>query len=542
MKCRIGMLLFLLILLMAGCAREETNANLASATAEETELESERIELYYFSPCESCQEDDAFRAAVEEALSAGGVETRVEYRTVNAFQEAGRARMAERMEELGHEMQLNELPAAVVNDTLYYGGYQEIGEQIAQVLLEGETEEADSVSHMDGNASEVGADLPETGRDEQKAREEWEGLRNTDTVLVLFTTFSCDSCDRAKEYLTSQIGGSSDVASGVEKENASQVRLLEFNILEEDHMELLDAFMAYGEVPSEEQQVPILFYRKGYLSGEKAIQDGLEEAITDEECIGTDWLDEIQQMERDADKANENGTSLFQLFGIGLLNGLNPCAASMLLMVLSILLMKGKGFVSGGLAYMAGKLLAYVGMGMGAFWLLSLAGGGFGRMQEILTWLFALAALALSLFNLRDYWKARKKEYGKVLLQLPKSLRDWNHRMIEKLKNLSSVWMLPALFLLGLVISAGEFFCTGQLYVASIYNLVRENGYVSADVWLQLLVYVVAMCIPQLVLILVIGKTRNLLSASRFALEGMPAVKLIYAAIFFFLFLSLLLL
>ena len=81
---------------------------------------------------------------------------------------------------------------------------------------------------------------------------------------------------------------------------------------------------------------------------------------------------------------------------------------------------------------------------------------------------------------------------------------------------------------------------TGQLYVASIFILLKQGQQEFLTVAMLLLVYVLAMCIPQLVLILVIYRSKNLLSASRFALEGMPVVKLIYAGVFLALFFLLL--
>lgn len=119
---------------------------------------------------------------------------------------------------------------------------------------------------------------------------------------------------------------------------------------------------------------------------------------------------------------------------------------------------------------MAGKVTAYMMMGLGAFGLFQVVQEAvFVRVQRGIETVFAAAALGLCLLNLYDFWNTRKKQYGKVVVQLPGKLRKWNHNMIEKLKNVSPKRMLPAVFLLGLVISAGEFFCTGQLYVASIF-------------------------------------------------------------------------
>lgn len=51
----------------------------------------------------------------------------------------------------------------------------------------------------------------------------------------------------------------------------------------------------------------------------------------------------------------------------------------------------------------------------------------------------------------------------------------------------------------------------------------------------QDITYVSAMCLPLLLLILVIQKSRNLLAVSRITLEGMPAIKCINGVFFLIL-------
>lgn len=114
-----------------------------------------------------------------------------------------------------------------------------------------------------------------------------------------------------------------------------------------------------------------------------------------------------------------------------------------------------------------------------------------------------------------------------------------NHRMIRKLKELPDAWLLPGLFTLGAVISVGEFFCAGQLYAASIFYMVSQKT-AGTGVLLPLTVFVFCMCLVQTVFILIVHKTGNLFQVSGLMREHMPAVKLIYAALFLALFVLLL--
>ena len=316
-----------------------------------------------------------------------------------------------------------------------------------------------------------------------------------------------------------------------------------YNILEGDNLERLNAFMEYYDVPSADQQVPILFYRDGYLSGQKAILENAAKILRENPNGDPAWLEEMQEWTdsyQEPEDPEWNFRQILAFLGMGFVNGLNPCAASMLLMLLTILLMNGRNFLKGGLTYMAAKILAYTMMGMGFFQVLNAAQGSrFQAVQSVLTLVFALLALILCILNLWDYRNVKRQEYGKVLVQLPKGLRGFNHRMIEGVKKVPPVLLLPAVFLLGFIISAGEFFCTGQLYVAAIYSMFRAGEKSALSVWLMLLLYVIAMCIPQLIIIFVIEKSRNVSLVSGFTLQKMPVIKLIYAVMFFLVFLFL---
>lgn len=145
---------------------------------------------------------------------------------------------------------------------------------------------------------------------------------------------------------------------------------------------------------------------------------------------------------------------------------------------------------------------------------------------------FVVFALVLSILNFRDYFFAGKGEYGRIKVQLPRKLREWNHHKIGGLKEVPERFLIPAVFALGVIISAGEFFCTGQIYLASILYLIKENSAGGIRNYLYLAVYTAALCVPQLLLILIIQRARSMAGASKLTLKGMPVVKLIYGILF----------
>lgn len=482
-------------------------AVLAGLTVSADCPEDSLIELFVFSPCESCREGETFEKTIRAEFAACGLEGGRKYRSYNVFHEEERRYMENCFRKLGMEFSLTDsIPAAVMDGKVYFGDYDTIARQ-----LSGNVEPE--------SASENSTDpvLQEEGSDGIRGR--LEELEKTDTEFVLFTTASCDSCRTVKTWMEEYLSG-------------LPVKTAEESIMEPSGYELLRRMMQYYEVPDEEQQVPVLFYRGGYLSGEKAICEGIPELLAQESFTGS-WTD-IGEEIREAELPERQ--VWWKILLTGFVNDLNPCGMSMLLMVLSLLMNTESGFLKGSLSYLARKFIAYLFMGTGAFFLFAaVETSGFFLLERVLTAAFAVLAFLIGILNFVDYRNVRRKQYGKVIVQLPAALRKKNHRWIEKLKQIPAAFLIPFLFGLGVVISMGEFFCTGQMYAASVLYMARMQSRITAEIVLWLLLYVSAMCLPLLLLILVIQKSRNLLAVSRITLEGMPAIKCINGVFFLIL-------
>ncbi len=506
-----------------------------------------KVELFYNGPCESCKENEKFDKAVRENVLKINQAVKITCIAYNVFKEQDKEYMDKRIKTLGISEPDAKVPFALMDGEIYKGSYDEIGSQIGKAINKDSRKDSNKDIGKELN-KDIGKEISkniskdtsnaiseDTSKDKD-IRSIIENAAPSDSILLLFTTYSCDSCAQVKEFIQSTL--KSEYIIKKEQGNVvSKVKLVECNILDSGNLELLNKLMKQYVVPGNEKQVPLIFYQNGFLSGETAIKDSLVKVIENGSAVGFSW----KAGETSPVKDKIEGEDLLKLGATGLLNGLNPCSASMLLMVLSLLLMSGKDFLKGSFSYMAGKILAYLGMGMGAFFVFTVIKEVyFTRMEQILTICFAFLALVLSIMNFIDFWNARNKNYGRIMVQLPKKLRHFNHSVIKKLENIPGTFLLPVLFILGVVISTGEFFCTGQLYAASILYMVKENQEMTFMVCWMLLIYVLAMCIPQGIIILIINKSRNLPAVSRFTLQGMPAVKLIYGFLFLLLFILLL--
>lgn len=529
-------------LLLSGCQSGKQETSVPEETWTEPVYEA-TVELYVYNPCEACREEENFEDSVRQIVSEACPDRKLLYRGYNIFKTSDRAYLESRLQEAGLDADEAEPPFALVGNELYEGSYEEVGAEISTALgTEAEIstaaeERTETGTEAEDEGSESGPATDSGGAGQIRQRVENAG--ETESVLLLFTIWSCESCEGVKEYLNNTLQEEYMLAEEAGGQTTT-VTLLECSIMEPENLRLLEQLMESRQVPDEKQQVPILFFAGGYLSGEAEIKEKLTGEIVSGNALGMS-LEGLTDAEAEKGTEAEGGKmGLWQAAAAGLAGGLNPCAASMLFMVLSLLLVRGKGFLRGSFSYMAGKFAAYMGMGMGLAGLLSLVEeSSFLRFQRILSVIFALLALFLGILNLLDFWNARKQEYGKIRAQLPEGLRRLNHRLIRKLREVPDAWLIPALFVLGAVISAGEFFCAGQIYAASVFYMV-STGSAGFRVFLLLTVFVLCMCLVQTVFILIVCKTGNLFKVSGMMREGMPVIKLIYAVFFLLLFVLLL--
>lgn len=517
--------IFIVLLFVVAIICLKATGGIGNLFADTQEEENIPVELFVLAPCESCHEEDKFEQEVLNQLTAAGFEN-PDCITYNVYKDNGASHFEKTVGEYQLELTITDLPAAVIEGAVYRGTYQEIGEAAARHLGTGiENSRPDSASDSEkGNMDkEDSLQLKENLADSIFCREIREAGEN-DTVLALFVTSACESCQTAEEYLQGDLFD-------------EKFDLLIYNILEDENMAVLRELMELYGVSESGQQVPLLFSRNRYLSGAEAIVDGTTGILADGEAAGS-WEEIISRLSQEKEIIK---ISKIRLVVTGFLNGLNPCGISMLLMILSILLMSGRNFYGGSFVYLIGKFFTYLFLGFTIGALLGVIESmAFQTLQKGMKAAFSVLALFFGTFYLMDFIHVLRKEYGKEKLRLPQRFRKWNHTMIKKLTEIPERFWYPVLFLLGIVISAGEFLCTGQVYLASLLYMVKQNGGFNMQLAGNLVVYLTAMCVPMVIVVMLASKGKSIMSASSLSLKILPVVKLAYSIFFFALFLSLL--
>lgn len=527
MKNRVGRLLGILLLAMglflaAGCGSEAGEAGI-----QETETQQEKVTIYFFhnNPCESCHEGQKIRELAAKVME--GREDPIPYQTEEyyAYRTDGKAKLERLAEELGIPEEELSFPMVIIGNR-WVSGYTRIEEELYDCLAEAAgRDRQSSAAGANGGTEDAG------GNTEKEAG--WDGLSvglegEKDSMnILLFTTESCSSCDKVKAFLE-------ELPEEMETEaGACPVNIQELSVMEEENAVYLLQLYEAWQVPVSRQKVPFLFIGNRYLSGEKEIRKELEALMKAGEGIGADYNPEIPV---DGESAENNFTGLASIGGVlvtGFLNGLNPCALSMTLLFLSLLAAAGGRFLRYGLCYLAGKFLAYLGLGMAvAAAASSIPMDAFGTARNILNVLLLIFCLGAALGNLWDFVQVKKGNFGKVRMQLPGALRRWNEKMMQAaVRPGTGKLLFLAVFGGSVVIALGEFFCTGQIYLASILQWVQSAPGEGVPFFVFCL-YIAAMCIPALLIIILVAGGKSVFSLSEKSLRRMPAVKLLYAVLF----------
>ncbi len=223
--------------------------------------------------------------------------------------------------------------------------------------------------------------------------------------------------------------------------------------------------------------------------------------------------EETAQSAKDAQlQAHENLFSqitLWAIIGAGLADGINPCAFAVIVFFVSFLAAykyTKKEIIIVGTAYCVSVFLAYLLMGLGAFHALY-AMKGFRYVTLAVQWGtigLCVIFLALSLYDFIIYQRTKKSE--KMLLQLPKSYKEYIHKVMRFFlrDKHSSMWRLMlAAFAVGFVVSGVEAVCTGQVYLPTCVVILKEAGSQSWKAAEYLIMYNLMFVLP-LVLVFVL--------------------------------------
>ena len=341
-----------------------------------------------------------------------------------------------------------------------------------------------------------------------------------DTNVMYFYLKPCHACEYTNQFL-----------DGLEEKMGIKYpgfRISRYDVADIKSFNLLEKLIKKYNIPSEDNVLPIAFIGQKYLSGESDIKNGMEQEIIDfysnpKENMRYGSQEDFQRSIADLNCINA--------LLAGFVNGLNPCSISMLLFLLSIVTIESKNVIKISSSYIAGKFLCYLLMGTLFFKLVGLI--DVSLIGKIIKMLVLPLILLLIGLNIHDYFAARKEKYNRIVLQLPAVLRKYNHNLIKTVSSRNNLrYVILISFFIGIFVSAGEFFCTGQIYLISIVTVLNSGSGLNGKAFIALLVYNTAFILPLITVALVIYKGKALFDVSEMFREKLPAIKIVNAIIY----------
>lgn len=287
---------------------------------------------------------------------------------------------------------------------------------------------------------------------------------------------------------------------------------IEFRFLEimdtDNYLLMAELEKKYG---SAKLPPPTMFAGDKLLDGPEEIRSGLEKAIAGLLTVKSlpvkpDKKDTGKGTPRGGTEKNEDlpKSALADRFkylgaamviGAGLLDGINPCAFSTIIMFVLYLSFAGYRrieILKVGVAFTLAVFCSYFLIGLGLMEFIRRL-NILPLISDIISLAFGAAAILLGVLSLYDFYKIKKGELRDITLQLPDRIKDAIKTLVWKRS--SRKYYLASAFIVGFLIGVLEFPCTGQVYVPIILAL-REVPSLRVNALLYLLLYNLMFIIP----------------------------------------------
>lgn len=231
---------------------------------------------------------------------------------------------------------------------------------------------------------------------------------------------------------------------------------------------------------------------------------------------------------------------LFTILTAGLIDGINPCAFSVLVFFISFLNFVGyrkKELLILGLTFIFSVFLTYVLIGFGLFKFIQ-AFEIFKVLSKVVYLAIASLAVVLGIFSIYDWYIYRKTKNTEALkLKLPNFIKLKIHKIIQdssRDKKKKMAELAAAIFLSGFLVSLLESICTGQTYIPTIAYVLKTTPLRSLAVF-YLLLYNLMFVLPLAAILIaaLCGVTSEMFSKA--AKSHLGKIKLLTALLFFLL-------
>lgn len=341
-----------------------------------------------------------------------------------------------------------------------------------------------------------------------------EGSQNKIRVIYFYSA-DCQNCQKIKPFIEQ-----------VKRDYKDRIDFLQHDVKDkEECRQLFFNFIKAYNLSEEKAKVPIVFAGKDYLLGADAIENNLREKIDqkikdnenllfdchkflenwpnvenidfNESGAGTvcnaDFKTDYCSIGGNSNSDTEN-QDMHKKLSLGLImitaaiDSINPCAIAALIFLLAILVSvksSKRKIVKIGLIYISAVFISYYLAGLGLMKIIT--------QFDIAFQVRIIAGLIVLLAGLLEIKEGLCPD-GKQLLVIPPKTKSLFTGLLKKMT-------IPSVFLAGILVSAFELPCTGQVYLGILSILSQEN--LKAEGYLYLLVYNFIFVLPLIIIVII---------------------------------------
>lgn len=361
------------------------------------------------------------------------------------------------------------------------------------------------------------------------------GSKSSLPELLIFHSPSCHKCIEAK----------TNVLPLIEKEFQGVITLSYLDINDIENYKYM-LFLKDNYKQTDGVSVPMFFLQGNFYSGKEASKEGLSKFIRYS-------LDNPKIFET---KKQVDLTARFETFtflavvGVGLIDGINPCAFTVIVFFISFLALQGyrkRELIAIGGSFISAVFFTYLLIGLGVFsfiyrmshfWV-------FAKIFNILIGAFSIFIAALSLIDFIKY-KISGKTDG-LVLQLPRVIKNQIHKVIgmhyrvnrnvqaSRAEGRPIMKLIVTALATGFIVSLLEAVCTGQTYLPTITFILKTARNLKILALIYLLVYNLMFIVPLFMIFIFSLKGATSEQFGNFIKRHLLLIKAAMAVIFFIL-------
>jgi cytochrome c biogenesis protein CcdA len=350
--------------------------------------------------------------------------------------------------------------------------------------------------------------------------------------IIFFYSNSCQECIKVKTEFIPKIY--EKFRDGIEEIDYRDIADIE------NYKFFLGLKKQYGV--SRDLKVPVIFFVGNFLSGRDSIVhelDGLLESSLKKPGIREEKISSFDLL------AHFLSFTLMAVVSAGLIDGINPCAFTVIVFFISFLALEGykkRELIVIGFSFILAVFLTYLLIGLGLFGFFYCL-KGFWLVRRIVNLAIGLFSIILGFFAVSDFFKYKRTAQTEGMsLQLPQAVKNRIHAVItghyrrtkdaSQLEHKAMFSLILTAFITGLLVSILEAVCTGQTYLPTISFILKTTPMKLAALG-YLILYNLMFVVPLLLIFLfaLLGVTSE--QFSQFLKKHFLTTKILMAVLFF---------